>query len=214
MNQITTLFNLLDNWRHLPNYQLERRADIFFAMYLPHVLKHKLGFTVSHIIPEFPLRIGSMTDVNINRSFKVDYAVFVEGRPDYCMFIELKTDDGSRREKQDRYLECATNAGMKMVVDGIVKIWGATSSKNKYRALLKSMEKVNLLNFDNGAVENITSERYQIEVLYLQPNCNEDENGISFLEMADSIRKLDDPFSLRFAESLEMWARLKAGDCE
>jgi len=35
MKQIDTLFDRMDAWRHLPNYQLERRADIFFAMYLP-----------------------------------------------------------------------------------------------------------------------------------------------------------------------------------
>lgn len=26
-------FELLDRWRHLPAYQLERRADIFFALF-------------------------------------------------------------------------------------------------------------------------------------------------------------------------------------
>ena len=36
---IERVFKLLDNWRHLPDYQLERRADIFFALFLPEVLK-------------------------------------------------------------------------------------------------------------------------------------------------------------------------------
>ncbi len=44
MKQIDTLFNRMDAWRHLPNYQLERRADLFFSLYLPEVLEAKLGF--------------------------------------------------------------------------------------------------------------------------------------------------------------------------
>ena len=29
--ELQNQFTLLDRWRHLPNYQLERRADVFFA---------------------------------------------------------------------------------------------------------------------------------------------------------------------------------------
>jgi hypothetical protein len=36
---ISKLFHLLDNWRNLPSYQLERRADIFFALYLDKIIK-------------------------------------------------------------------------------------------------------------------------------------------------------------------------------
>lgn len=32
MKQIDTLFKRMDAWRHFPNYQLERRADIFFSL--------------------------------------------------------------------------------------------------------------------------------------------------------------------------------------
>ena len=38
-SKINQLFNNLDTWRHLPNYQLERRADIFFSLYLAEVLQ-------------------------------------------------------------------------------------------------------------------------------------------------------------------------------
>jgi len=31
---LQTIFRHLDCWRHLPAYQLERRADIFFSAYL------------------------------------------------------------------------------------------------------------------------------------------------------------------------------------
>lgn len=35
------VFNLLDCWRHLPAYQLERCADIIFALFLPEVLQER-----------------------------------------------------------------------------------------------------------------------------------------------------------------------------
>src|SRR5580765_1492626 len=50
------ILDLLDSWRHLPAYQLERRADVFFAFYLPRFLANKFGTPVSDLlIPEFPL---------------------------------------------------------------------------------------------------------------------------------------------------------------
>ena len=33
-SDVNALVEHLDRWRHLPNYQLERRADIFFGLYL------------------------------------------------------------------------------------------------------------------------------------------------------------------------------------
>jgi len=35
---IDELFDKLDEWRSLPAYQLERRADIFFAIYLKDII--------------------------------------------------------------------------------------------------------------------------------------------------------------------------------
>lgn len=41
MKYINDLFDNLDTWRHLPAYQLERCADIFFSLYLPDLLLNK-----------------------------------------------------------------------------------------------------------------------------------------------------------------------------
>ena len=43
MESVQQVFSLLDRWRHLPNYQLERRADIFFAVYLPKILEQRFA---------------------------------------------------------------------------------------------------------------------------------------------------------------------------
>jgi hypothetical protein len=65
--QIDKLFDLLDDWRLLPDYQLERRADIFFALSLPEIIKGKFNKNIEYIIPEFPIK-----KVESNQSFKID----------------------------------------------------------------------------------------------------------------------------------------------
>jgi len=61
MDLIATLFDRMDGWRHLPNYQLERRADLFFSLYLPAAVEAKLGFSVHPLmVPELPVRIGTI----------------------------------------------------------------------------------------------------------------------------------------------------------
>jgi hypothetical protein len=54
---IENVFDRLDAWRHLPAYQLERRADIFFSRYLIGVLSEITGDDLEEeIIPEFPIK--------------------------------------------------------------------------------------------------------------------------------------------------------------
>jgi len=88
-NNITEIFKLLNNWRGFPAYQLERRADIFFAYYLPQIFTmdglSNTAITHDQIIPEFPLKIDEIS----NRSNKVDYAVFCK---DMLYLVELKTN--------------------------------------------------------------------------------------------------------------------------
>ena len=102
----TRIFDLLDHWRHLPDYQLERRADVFFAAYLPQFLAHRWGMASAvQVIPEFPLRLGTLYPAagQRNQSCKADYLALA---PDLsrAAFVELKTDALSRRTEQDKYL--------------------------------------------------------------------------------------------------------------
>ena len=94
------IFDLLDRWRDLPDYQLERRADIFFALYLADMVSAHSGLPLrGEPIPEFPMRHALIRGDGSNRSSKVDYILLSEDRTT-AFFIELKTDDGSRRERQ------------------------------------------------------------------------------------------------------------------
>jgi len=86
---IKSIFRLLDDWRTFPNYQLERRLDIFFAYFLPEILASTEGFSdalnkrdfyinleetekYKHIIPEFPFLVGfGMKERESDKSYKV-----------------------------------------------------------------------------------------------------------------------------------------------
>ena len=92
---IDRVFDTLEEWRRLPSYQLERRADIFFAMFLTDALeKHIKTELERFVIPELPLRKGTLRtnkgSNDLNRSVKLDYVVFSK---DYkrVFFVELKT---------------------------------------------------------------------------------------------------------------------------
>ena len=100
-------FELLDRWRHLPAYQLERRADIFFALFLPEVLeKCFCAETNRHlIVPEFPIKKTLIRDGKDNRSINIDYLALQKprnGEPQTAFLIELKTDMASIKEHQSK----------------------------------------------------------------------------------------------------------------
>jgi len=229
MKQIDTLFDRLDAWRHFPNYQLERRADIFFALYLPEVLEAKLGFPLlAELAPEFPVRIGTIfPDKPIDKSYKIDYLA-LSAASDIAVLVELKTEGLSRRTEQDKYLMAAQKVGLSGLLEGLLDIFRATNAKRKYFCLLLHLERMGLLCIpkpmsdimDGPALQGSTEASRKIEVtaqttdtriIYVQPNGDE-PNIISFQEFADVVRRHDDPVSQRFAISLREWAEVKAGD--
>jgi len=208
---IEQLFANLDRWRHLPAYQLERRADIFFSVYLPEFLKEKRGYEVQSIIPEFPIRVGTVySKDDINKSFKVDYLVKLNN-PSRVLFVELKTDDSSRREKQDWYLTEAQKKGMRSLLHGISQIYAATNAKDKYRHLLRSLEEANLIRLSSADSFEVVEDENEISILYLQPNSSDDTDIVTFDELAEFVGKKQDELSQRFAKSLREWARVTAG---
>jgi len=213
MKHINDIFDNLDKWRHLPAYQLERRADIFFSIYLPDLIFSKLGIIIDEVIPEFPIRIGTINrKQNINKSFKVDYLA-KEKNKNTVVFIELKTDEGSRRDKQDQYLERAKQVGLIELLEGIRKIYLATKSKKKYQHLLDRLQNVDLITTDNGGIFTINQADYHIEIVYIMPiNPKGLENVITFREAAEIIKRHEDDLSLRFSKSLLRWAEVQAGE--
>lgn len=207
-SEIDILFNHLDKWRLLPAYQLERRADIFFAIYLPQILKHKLdNQEILKIIPEFPVRIGSIyPEIPINKSFKIDYMVISEKK---VLLVELKTENSSRRIKQDEYLIKALEANIQILIEGLIQIYEATSSKVKYKRLMSEFKEIGWVKEENKKWIN-TSKNKKIEIVYIQPEKNnngDDKSVICFDMIAGIIEKNNTNISTRFAESLRKWKK-------
>lgn len=226
---INMLFDRMDAWRHLPNYQLERRADLFFSLYLPEVLEAKLGFKINPVIvPEFPVRIGSIyPNIPINKSFKIDYLALSEDGSQSA-FVELKTEGMSRRTEQDDYLEAAKAAGLHVLLEGILEIYRATSAKRKYFHLLHMLSTLGLLTIpedmytrmEKSSLQGSTAASRDIQItcpvkkhyiVYIQPNGSGDD-VISFADFKTVVERHADPVSLRFAQSLPQWADIQAGE--
>lgn len=231
-SKIDALFGLLDAWRHLPAYRLEPRADPFFALYLQEVVTAHTGVRLKPIIvPEFPLRLGSVwadESPQRNQSVKVDYVLTSED--DSVVFlVELKTDQTSRRDKQDRYLKQACEVGLAPLIQGIVDIAGVTPSKyvRKYLYLLNELVRLGWVEVPpavfahafprprpglSAALRNIRVHLQppgpQLKTLYIQPAIREDspDDVISFEQFAATVEAHGDPVSLTFAAHLRRWS--------
>ncbi len=228
IKQIDKLFDRLDTWRHFPNYQLERRADIFFSLYLPEVLEQILGFAIlPELIPEFPVRIGTFyTNIPIDKSYKIDYLA-LSAKADKAVLVELKTETLSRRSEQDKYLLAAQECGMTELLERIIKVFRSTNAKRKYFFLLEQLERIGLLNISKDLREiiakptlqgasqasyeiKITSNVKEVFIVYVHPK-GIGPNVISFEEFAEVVRRNGDHLSQRFAASLCEWASIQAG---
>lgn len=203
---INKLFDLLDDWRHLPAYQLERRADTFFAIHLETLLEQLYGIKADLIIPEFPVRIGEISEnhPDLNRSFKIDYLVYSK-QPQKVLLLELKTDQRSLRDKQTWYLESAANIKVSGLLSGLKKIYAATSQKVKYDHLLHLLEGIDWICRVDNTFE-VTCPDIRPEVTYIQPvKSNESTNVITFDDIITTLESINSPLTSRFIQSLEKW---------
>jgi len=223
MNQLEAVFANLDRWRHLPNYQLERRADVFFSVYLRGLVEEITGVALEDvIIPELPIKRDLIwSDLATDKSVKVDYVLFARDRA-RVFFVELKTDGGSRRDAQDHYLETAKQLGFRKIVDGLCSIVRKTTAHQKYHHLLSALSGLgyvtmpaDIRDFLYPAPKVGLSERLRhvhateadsaIEVMYVQPAATLGDRCIDFDQFATFVERHDDPLSRVFASHLRRW---------
>lgn len=136
MKNLNTLFDLLTDWRQLPAYQLERRADIFFAFYLEDLLTYCGYFAEENqlsVIPEFPAKQEHM-----NLSDRIDYMVASD---DKMVYVELKTDNHSIRAEQALYLHKIQQKKLSEVFSDIISIYETTTARTKYRHLIEKLDR-------------------------------------------------------------------------
>ena len=165
---IERVFDLLDAWRHLPAYQLERRADIFFALFLPEVLEKHFNIALNPIlVPEFPIRKS-----NVNRtecaeegqpsapesekdahhlSNKIDYFALSENR-EQAFLIELKTDMKSIDKKQICLLKRTSRKDPRDLIKDVICLArnpnNSKPTRQKYVHLLSHLRALNLVCYD------------------------------------------------------------------
>lgn len=203
---IDKLFDLLDDWRFLPAYQLERRADIFFALHLEKIIEKKFNIKIDTIIPEFPVRVGEIYNnlSEINKSFKIDYLTY-SGFSNKVFLIELKTDLKSRRDNQDKYLQGAVRIKLNGLLNGVLEIYKATQHRTKYNYLLDKLVLINWLKRDNNTIK-ISCPDIVPEIIYIQPlNPDNLNNVVSFDDIIEILSSSNDTLTKRFIESLERW---------
>lgn len=116
--------------------------------------------------------------------------------------MELKTDDNSRRDKQDWYLENVKKNNLNSLICGVLDICRATTSKKKYENLLTLLEKIGWVDKD----QNNISKDCVIEIVYIQPNKDNGNNSvISFTEISEYLSGKQDLLTKRFIQSLKEW---------
>ncbi len=224
MHPLDTVFSHMDRWRHLPAWQLERRADIFFSVYLADVVAELTGVPVSdRLIPELPIKRDLIWPEHpTSKSVKVDYCLLARDRS-RAFFVELKTDAGSRRAAQDHYLERARDVGFRAIVGGIADIARASSAHQKYAHLLAELAHhglvrlpADLLRFvypkprqglraRQQDIEVLVGDsEFDVEVIYVQLRSGQGR-CIDFDTFARFVERHDDPVSRHFARSLRQW---------
>ena len=177
------IFKLLKKWYKYPKYQLERRIDIFFTLYLPEILKKEgINVELDDIFPEFPLKKEN------NQSTNADYAVFENKENEVKLYlIELKTEMNSISDSQIKYYKNVQGKKLTEVLEKIIQIQESKNCKQwyKYDKLLEDIE-----NRYNFITSNFQSEKKRkkwiknenkltvagnVEIIYLVPNDSQDK---------------------------------------
>jgi hypothetical protein len=185
---------------------LEPRVDALAALFLPQLLQNKLNAAIrSDIIPEFPLRRGTLWDDSVpgrNKSKKVDFALCSEDRQ-FVHFVEFKTDQTSRNDEQDEYLSKAVKLPFSQLLDGVVRISKATLPQYlpKYQQLMLSIEK---WGFALDPLQIHRADSTKVVRWYLQPQPG-DANTIGFADFATFLRTRHDSLAVVLAPYFQRW---------
>jgi hypothetical protein len=238
--EINDVFNRMDKWRHLPDWQLERRADLSFSLYLQEVMAKRFNVTIKNtIIPEFPLlKSPEKDEKQTQRTNKADYAVFSDEPVTHCYLIELKTDMKSIDPRQFKYLEIAKEKDLFTLFSEVKKVFQSTQEKRKYVHLFKYVDDVGLvtckfLKTQNGnknfikydawdkIIQDIEIEKNPTKptIVYIQPVPDDKKKPkpdsfktITFTDFAEALSEHNDSFTERFCQSLTEWANVAPGE--
>lgn len=235
MDPAHALFDRLDHWRSLPSYQLERRVDALFGLYLPAVLALALDTAVDpRVVPELPLLRDTLRPAVADRqgsrnTVHVDFFVMSQDRRRGWL-VELKTDLGSRRPTQDADLATARALGLAPLLEGLLTVVRAPGrpahEDRKYGHLLRELATLGLVTVPPAYDRLLHAPRRQgltaakrllavcpaaaaveLELVYIQPEATPTPGAhcIDFARFAAVVARHGDTLSQRFAQSLDRW---------
>ena len=208
-DKIEQIFELLKKWYEYPKYQLERRLDIFFSIYLPEILKEKgIYIELNDIFPEFPLK-----KENNNLSTNADYAIFDNKDDETNLYlIELKTEMNSisNEKKQLLYYKQVQKKKIIDLIKEIIEIQKNSKQWEKYEKLLEDIEeRYNFIKISSKEREkktewivndNNSKILGNIKIIYLVPNNSEDkllkqENNFQVIYFDDIIELIENKYN-------------------
>ena len=208
-DKIEQIFELLKKWYEYPKYQLERRLDIFFSIYLPEILKEKgIYIELNDIFPEFPLK-----KENNNLSTNADYAIFDNNDDETNLYlIELKTEMNSisNEKKQLLYYKQVQKKKIIDLIKEIIEIQKNSKQWKKYEKLLEDIEeRYNFIKISSKEREkktewivndNNSKILGNIKIIYLVPNNSEDkllkqENNFQVIYFDDIIELIENKYN-------------------
>jgi len=221
---IEMMLKNLDSWRHLPKYQLERRADLFFGLFINSIVASHLNIDLQEIvIPEFPYKNTEDRYTTVN----FDYVLFSKDTKTVYL-LELKTDAGSVDDDQLAYLTAAKAVEFNSILSGIVAVSNKSKHNAKYGCLLKLLADLKVVSKDQESQEH--SQKYSvnntiehIQILYLSPQLSgkshekvlavvgSEDNIISFTRAAELLEKTGAAVECHFASYLRRWDATAAG---
>ena len=200
---------MLIDWKKLPAYRAEPRIDSLIGFYLRQILENYLNVNIIGIIPELPIRLGTISTKldkkkYADRSYKVDF--FAIGSNGLSYLIEFKTDSKSKREKQDDYLIASKEVGTEKIINGILKIASVSGHKKKYNHLKNRLKEYGLLNEHYA----YSGKNQSLEIVYVQPSDEKKQKMVidfdwiaSWLEQAHG----SSSFESEFAKALRDWSK-------
>lgn len=156
------ILDLLKKNKKFPNYQAERRIDIFINHFLVQIIEAFEGNAkkVTFLCPEFPL-LKKLTDKESTREFdstKLDYLCH---NNEQILFVELKTDESSLKESQaDIYFKHSKWSNCLIDLKNLVK--DAENKKSKYLPKYKHLQE------KLETIKEIDLKEF-VRILYLAP---------------------------------------------
>lgn len=227
------VFERLDEWRHFPKYELERRVDIFFSFYIKKIIELKTNNKnlVDIIIPEFPvMKMLLIEDYKKLDSINIDFFISDSFQKN-VFFVELKTDVKSRRSKQDKNMNKIKEINFNKIIEGIIiRSKKEPKDKEKYIFLLKKLGELGYILNYNKLISKITRGEMllgtgefinyevnpNIHMIYIQPTTDSNsENVIDYEFIINNlIGKEDDSFLNLFKMYLARWQAAPGNDYE